>query len=398
MTSVMPKQRAQGAVTTAERDVARNNIRKAKVKLVLGQPFLAAIVLKRAIELRDDVQTAYCTAAGKIVCGTRFVAGLTVAQTVFLLAHEALHYAMLHHIRRGWRKLRPANIAMDKVINDILVASKCGDPIPNGVYEEGARAYAWEQLYDEQQEEGGGGEDTDEPYEPGNGNDDLSPEGIEDVDEEQLAEIRRELIDARTAAKKQGNLPAGLEKLVESIINPKTPWYQLTERFMLQLIKAGVSWKRPNKKYMAQEEELYLPSYDKEPRMGTLVIQSDESGSIDVVTTTHWNGHINALIEACRPERVIVLHTDTVVAKAEEFEPDDLPIAFKTYAGGGTDMTAGFKWCEDNGVTPDVFICLTDGFTPFGKPQDYPVLWLITGEDIVAPHGETIFYDVTLEN
>jgi predicted metal-dependent peptidase len=380
-------------VTAVEKAAALNNIRKARVKLVLHQPFLASIVLKRTIELDDDVPTAYCTAGGKIVCGTRFVSKLTVAQTVFLLAHEAMHYAMMHHIRRGWRKPRPANIAMDKVINDILVASKCGDPIPEGVFQAGAREFAWEQLYDEQGEEGG----DDGPYEPGNGNDDLSPEGINDVDEEQIAEIRRELIDARTAAKKEGNMPAGLEKLVEDIVNPKTPWYQLTERFMLQLIKAGVSWRRPNKKYMAQDDEIYLPSYDKEPRMGTLVIQSDESGSIDVVTTTHWNGHINALIEACKPERVIVLHTDTVVAKAEEFEADDLPIVFKTYAGGGTDMTAGFKWCEDNAVTPDVFVCLTDGYTPFGEPQDYPVLWLITTEDVAAPHGETIFYDVNLE-
>ena len=59
-------------------------------------------------------------------------------------------------------------------------------------------------------------------------------------------------------------------------------------------------------------------------------------------------------------------------------------------------MTAGFKWCEDNGVSPDVFICLTDGYTPFGEVQDYPVLWLITTQDIAAPHGETIFYDVNL--
>lgn len=394
MTSVMPKKQPP-VVTAAMRTAADNNIRKAKVKLVLSQPFFASIVLKRRIEINDTVPTAYCTAAGKIVCGTAFVSKLNVMQTVFLLAHEAMHYVSLHHMRRGWRKPRPANVAMDKVINDILIASNVGEQIPEGIYMDGARDYAWEQLYDEDDDGGKGGDDG---YEPGSGNDDLSDEGLGDVDQQQVENIRRELIDARTAAKKQGNMPAGLEKLVEGIVNPKTPWYQLTERYMLQLVKAGVSWKRPNKRYMAQDDELYLPSTDKEPRMGTLVIQSDESGSIDVVTTQHWSGHINALISACRPERVIVLHTDTCVAKAEEFTEEDLPIQFKTYAGGGTDMTAGFKWCEDNAVSPDVFICLTDGETPFGEPQDYPVLWLITSEGITAPHGETIFYDVNLSD
>lgn len=372
--------------------MAQTNIRKAKVDLVLGQPFFASIVLKRSIEIKEDVATAYCTASGRIVCGAKFVAALTVKQTVFLLAHEAMHYAMLHHIRRGWRKPRPANVAMDKVINDILAEAHVGEPIPDGIYDPGARNFAWEQLYKEDDDgKGGGGE-----YEPGSGNDDLSPEGVGDVDDKQIEDIRRELIDATTAAKKQGNMPAALVALVESIVKPQTPWYQLTERFMLQFVRSGSSWKRPNKRYMAQTDEIYLPSPDKVPRMGTLVIQSDESGSIDVVTTQHWNGHINALMEACRPERVVVLHTDTRVAKAEEFESDALPITFKTYAGGGTDMSAGFKWCEDNGVTPDVFICLTDGATPFGQPQDYPVLWLITDKGVVAPHGETIFYDVTL--
>jgi len=378
-------------VTAVMRAKAEDNLKKAKVQVVLYQPFFANIILRRVIELKDDVATAYCTAAGKIVVGTAFAAKLTVRQLVGLLAHEAMHYAMLHHLRVGWRKPRPANIAMDKVINDILTASGMELP-PEGIFQVGARDYAWEQLYDEN-EGGGGGGGGDGPYTPGTGNDDLSNEGAGDVTPEQIEGIKRELIQARQAAAKQGTLPAGLEKLIEDIVNPVTPWHILLERFMMLQIKAGVSWRRPNKRFVGHD--LYLPSTDVQPKMGTLVIESDESGSIDVVTTTHWNGHINKIIELCRPERVIVLHTDTVVAKAEEFEADDYPIAFKTYAAGGTDMTAGFKWCVDNGVEPDVFVCLTDGYTPFGEAPGYPVVWLITTRDIEAPHGETIYYEIT---
>ena len=386
MSVPMPAQQPV-VVTAAMRMQAEALIKKGKVQLVLHQPFFACIVLKRRISLRDDVPTAYVTARGEINVGVAFLCKLTVQQVVFLLAHEAMHYAMLHHIRVGARKPRAANIAMDKVINDILVESRVGEPIPEGVYMEGARDYAWEQLYDESDDDGSG------EYQPGNGNDDLSSEGVNDVTDQQLEEIKRELIDAVTAGKKAGNTPASIVKLVDSIVHPATPWYQLTERYMLQLVKAGTSWKRPNRRFLPHD--LYLPSTDKEPRMGTLVIQSDESGSIDVITTHHWNGHINSIIDKCRPERVIVLHTDTRVAKVEEFEADDYPIEFKSYAGGGTDMTAGFAWCEENGIEPEVFICLTDGETPFGEPQSYPVLWLITTEGIEATHGETIHYEVT---
>ena len=389
MTSVMAASAPPPVVppTAMDRAKAADNLRKAKVQLVIQQPFFASIILKRTIDIRDDVPTAYVTPIGKIVIGTAFLARLTVQQTMGLLAHETMHYAMLHHVRVGWRKPRAANIAMDKVINDILKHSGFELP-PEGIFQDGARDYAWEQLYDEN--EGGGGGYG--PYQPGNGTDDLSAEGINDVTSEQIEEIKQELSQALSVAKNKGDIPAGMERLINDIINPRTPWFQLLERYMTQLIRSGQSWRRPNKRFACHD--IYLPTYDMTPHIGTLVIESDESGSIDVVTTTHWNGHINRIIELCRPERVIVLHTDTVVAKAEEFEADDYPIVFKTYAAGGTDMTAGFKWCVDNGVEPDVFVCLTDGYTPFGEAPGYPVVWLITTRDIEAPHGETIYYEV----
>jgi predicted metal-dependent peptidase len=372
--------------TAAERAKAADNLRKAKVQLVIQHPFFASIVLKRTIDIRDDVPTAYVTPTGKIVMGTAFLAKQTVQTTMGLLAHETMHYAMMHHMRVGWRKPRVANKYMDFVINDILKAA--GMELPEGgAFQDGAREYAWEQLYKEDEDEGGEG-----PYTPGHGNDDLSAEGINDVMPEQIEQVKQELSQALSVAKNKGNIPAGMERLINDIINPRTPWFQLLERYMTHLIRSGQSWRRPNKRFACHD--IYMPTHDKTPHIGTLVIESDESGSIDVVTTTHWNGHINRIIELCRPERVIVLHTDTVVAKAEEFEADDYPIAFKTYAAGGTDMTAGFRWCVDNGVEPDVFVCLTDGYTPFGEAPGYPVVWLITTRDIEAPHGETIYYEV----
>lgn len=376
-------------VTPALRAKAETTFKKAKVQLVLHQPFFASIVLNRKITIDDKVPTAYITANGKIVLGTAFVASLTVAETAGLLAHEAMHYAMMHHLRRGWRKPRPWNIAGDKVINDILIAS--GMQLPkDGVFQKGAKDHKAEDLYDEN--EGGSNGQGDE-YEPGSGNDDMSDEGAGEVDSEQIEEIKRELIQASTAAKAQGKMPAGMEGIIEEIVNPPTPWHQLLERFMLLLIKQNVSFRRPNKRFVGHD--LYLPSTDRQPRMGTLVVQSDESGSISDKMLQHFAGHFNKMVEQCRPERIILLHTDTEVAKAEEFECEDLPIQFKQYAGGGTDMSAGFRWCEENGIEPDVFVTLTDGLTPWGEPPGYPVVWLITEKGIEAPHGESIYYEVT---
>ena len=77
----------------------------------------------------------------------------------------------------------------------------------------------------------------------------------------------------------------------------------------------------------------------------------------------------------------------------EEFTPDDLTIKFKQHPTGGTHMPAGIRWCIEEGIEPDVFVCLTDGYTPWGTSPMFPVAWLITSHQ-VAPYGETIHYEV----
>lgn len=198
---------------------------------------------------------------------------------------------------------------------------------------------------------------------------------------------------AKAVAKQRGNMPGALERMVESIINPITPWYELLERMMTSFIKADYSWSRPNKRHIGAG--LYLPSSGKTPNMGTVVIQSDESGSISPDELEHFKGHISKIIETCRPEKVIVLHTDTEVHEhVDEYTMDDLPLAFKAHGGGGTDMRAGVQWCVDQGIDPEVFVTLTDMYTPFPETDPgFPLVWLAT-TDTVAPIGDTIRYVV----
>lgn len=389
MTSVMAAPQQQptppAPPTAAERAKAADNLRKAKVQLVIQHPFFASIILKRTIDIRDDVPTAYVTPTGKIVMGTAFLAKQTVQQTMGLLAHETMHYAMMHHMRVGWRKPRVANRYMDFVINDILKAA--GMELPEGgAFQDGAREYAWEQLYKEDEDEGGEG-----PYTPGHGNDDLSAEGINDVTSEQIEQVKQELSQALSVAKNKGNIPAGMERLINDIINPRTPWFHLLERYMTQLIRSGQSWRRPNKRFACHD--IYMPTHDKTPHMGTIVVVSDESGSVGDKERQHFAGHFNKILETCRPDKVILLHVDTEVHKAEEFAAEDYPIVFKTYAHGGTHMPVAFDWVAKEGIEPDCMVFLTDGETDYGDAQDYPVIWLIT-TDCVATHGETIPYEV----
>lgn len=393
-------------LTPAMRKAAENVLTKARVQLAINAPFFGQIVLNRKIYLEDDVPTAYVTPRGRIHVGVRFIYDKSVQQVLFLLAHEAMHYAMLHALRRNHRDPRGWNIACDAVINDTLKAGGVGEVIPGGVDMPGSKDKTSEKVYDElpQSPNGGSGSGSGNGgggYNPGTGWDDLAeddPEGA--LDQAQAREIeenvRTEIAAAAQVAKSQGKLPAGLERLVEEIVNPITPWHILLERFMTNFIKSGVSWRRPNRRGLATGN--YLPSFDLVPKMGPVVIVVDTSGSIGPKELSHFIGHVNAIIERCRPEMVYVMPCDAQVHGVVELTLDDLPIteemAKKMGAGGGgTSFKPPFRMVDKLGLQPDALVYLTDMYGDFpSEAPSYPVMWLSTSDVKAAPFGDVILY------
>jgi predicted metal-dependent peptidase len=137
-----------------------------------------------------------------------------------------------------------------------------------------------------------------------------------------------------------------------------------------------------------------MPSVAKQPAMGELVIQVDVSGSISQKELAYYNGHLSRIVAQCRPTKVHVLYTDTQVVKYVEFDQDE-EIKLEFYSGGGTDMEEGFEFVSKKGINPNVFVCLTDGYTGFNtdKEPPYPVVWCISS-NVVAPYGETIHFEM----
>lgn len=395
------------------------NLKKAKVQLAINHPFFAQVVFHREITLSDTISTACITPRGKITVGTAFAADLSVQQMVFLLGHEAMHYAMLHSLRRSWRKHRKWNVACDAVINDLLQESGVGEFIEGGVNMKGSAQKTSEKIYDELPDQGGSGKgkgkgqkgqgDGEGDYQPGEGWDDLDDgEGNGQLDDAEIREIEEsvkvELAQAAQVAKQQGKLPAGLARLVDEIINPKTPWHVLLERFMTGYVKSDYSFKKP-KKSMASYG-LYLPSHDVMPQMGPVVVTIDTSGSIGQRELEHFLGHINRILETCRPEKVYVISCDaTVHEPVVELTLDDFPITPEMArkqgmgkGGGGTSFVPPFRWVDSNGVEPEVHIYLTDmyGDFPEKRPQ-YETVWLSISDIDKAPFGSVIKYEMDEE-
>jgi predicted metal-dependent peptidase len=129
--------------------------------------------------------------------------------------------------------------------------------------------------------------------------------------------------------------------------------------------------------------------------MGEVVIQVDVSGSISKSELDHYNGHLKRIVEQCSPEVVHVLYTDTEVKRHDVFERGE-EFALEFYSGGGTDMEAGFDYLAQEGIDPEVFICLTDGYMSWNASSapSYPVVWCISS-DVTAPYGENVKFSLS---
>src|SRR5581483_124681 len=100
------------------------------LQLRMRSPFFATLALFARMLLTETVPTA-ATDGRDIFLNIDFWNKLTPPERLGLLAHEVLHAALLHVVRRGTRDPLLWNIAADIVVNGIIL-SQPGFELPTG--------------------------------------------------------------------------------------------------------------------------------------------------------------------------------------------------------------------------------------------------------------------------
>jgi len=375
--------------TVNQAEVERK-VGKAKALLILDHPFFGTAVSRRPIKYGDEVPTAGMSATGQMILNPAWVEPLTVKNIMFLMAHEALHYMLSHALRRKHRDHMAWNVACDKVINDTLIDAKVGDFIDGGITLDNGRSYASEELYDEDDNDlgqGGIGQDVgDATDDDGQALDDSQIHALE-------AQAKIDTIQSAKAAQSSGKLPESIKRLVDDMINVVTPWHEKLERYMHAKVRDGYSWNRPNRRFVGQG--MYLPGYDYIPRMGEVVVAVDTSGSLNNKDLSHFNAHINRIMETCLPEKVTVIYCDYEIGGIREYTPDELPITLEPVGGGGTSFKPVFDWLDSYAGEVECLVYFTDGWGD-QNDLDEPAIdtvWVTTDKD-TFPFGEVITFNM----
>lgn len=385
-------------------------------KLIEGQaiilskfPFFAVLLLTlHKLKETGSVQTA-ATDERTIYLNPDFLAGLSSEETAFLLAHECGH-TMYHHLSRarGYQDMvlgpdgkpfnfKKWNIAADYAVNGMLVDAGL-KAMPQGGY---LNPQYSEMLVDEiycllpdkdDDDDNGNG---DKPGGHGGFDEHMAPA----ADAPDEGEVAVAVTQAANAQKSMGTMPAGLQRLVDELLTPKKHWRDILAAHLRQVSgNDEVSWRRLNRRKlgMAALTPHEMPFYPGTSgyAMGDVVVVLDTSGSIGQPELTRFLSEVGGILGDCTPEKIWVLWTDSEVAGVDEPATVDDLASLTPMGGGGTNMPAAFDWVDANQVHPDAMVILTDGYTPFGSPQPYPVIWAITSEHIDAPHGTTVHVEL----
>jgi len=389
-------------------------IQKARTALVLDHPFFGSLLFRLKGHECRSIQTM-ATDGVSLFYNPDFVETLNAATLAGTLAHEVMHPALHHHVRRTGRDPKRWNIACDYAINPLLVDA--GLSLPEGVLLDNRfREMSAEQIYnlldseaaqgasdgDEENESEGEGSGAEQPLaseanevsapvtEGGIGQVLDAPAPDEESStvtvEEQVREWDIAVSQAATVARQAGKVPAGLNRTLEGAAEAAVDWRELLRRLWSETTPADYSWMRPNRRHLWTG--LYLPGVVREG-VGEVAIAVDCSGSVGARQLRLFEAEMRSILEGQRPERVYVLYFDAVVHRVETYEAGQR-IDLNPVGGGGTEFGPCFEWLEERGIRPQSLVFLTDlygSFPPSGPA--YPVLWASTGSQ-KAPFGEVI--------
>ena len=390
----------------------------ALISLQAKAPVHYSVLLATEVIWTDAVGTA-ATDGVYVYISPEFFRGLASdSQRAFLLAHEVSHIILRHPQRgkvyqdRGF--FRPSVSFDHRLYNraaDYIINSDCKamgfEPIPQGCYsDEYGRDDIVDSVYADlyQKQDDDADDDDDIKGQPSSESDDndrsgttdksdtsddsgepsdlpepeghdhhLTPE-YEGTDEEQDAAAREDEHDIRSSVddgieqlEAEGRDP---ERLPESIregshrYRPSnasdTDWRaELADRFNRAGAGGQTTWSRIHRRRFST---LGVISPTSIGQIGRVSIVVDISASVSRDMLNQFMIESASLIDTLQPrDGVVVAWTNHQFHSSDEVYSGAELLDLEAPCGGGTYMTAGVEWLEQNGLESDLVVVLTDG-------------------------------------
>jgi len=220
----------------------------------------------------------------------------------------------------------------------------------------------------------------------------------EELSEKEIEELKKKwkktITEAVQVGRMAGKLPAGIERLLGELIEPKLNWREILYNCITQEIPVDFTWLRPHKKSFSTN--IYMPNILREKIEVTVVV--DLSGSISDEEVREFFSEVVGIVRTFRNRvsmRIIThdhkVQDDYVFDLATEDEIKQIEI----HGGGGTSFHNTVEYINEKGIRPRLVVWLTDGYGDEIN-TDIPcrIVWVLCkggSDEICRKYGDVVW-------
>ncbi len=179
--------------------------------------------------------------------------------------------------------------------------------------------------------------------------------------------------------KRRGDIPGGLLRWAQSILEPKISWKTALAGSMRRSLsyvlgRRDFVYTYPSRRQSAMQTgngfEIILPSMRK-PKPPAIAVIIDTSGSVTQEGLAEVIGEVDAIAKLNGiASGLFIFPCDAQVGEIQRVKSRSALMELRLTGGGGTDLRPAFDAVEKMRPTPRILIVATDGFTPW--PESKP--------------------------
>ena len=401
--------------------IVREKLITARVGLLLKASFFGNLATRLKLINADEWCATAATDGRNFYYNTRFIQLLKPKEIEFLFGHEVLHCVYDHFGRRGDREPQIWNVANDFCVNADLKEHGVGEFITSVpcLYDRKYNGWSSEKVYDdlmknakkinlsdlldqmidehldgEGDDDGkGGDEDGEEVDGSGKG------KGRPKISDEERRAIRDEIKEAMLAAAATvdgaGNIPAGVQRLIKEMTEPKMNWRELLRMNLESTIKSDYTWMRASRR--GWHMDAVMPGM-KPDEMIDIALAIDASGSMDEGMLKDILSEVQGIMDSFPVYKIHVVSFDTEVYNPQQYDSDNLDsiVDYEVQGGGGTSFECFYEYFKENDITPHRLVVFTDGYPcgSWGDENFCEVTWILHGTTTIEPpFGTWAYYE-----
>ena len=398
----------------------------ARVGLLLRHPFFGNMATRLRILAADDWLPTAAVDGRNLYYNTQFFNAMDNKEIEFVVAHEILHMVFDHLGRRDDRNPMLYNIAADYIVNNLLVRDRIGekpkivDCFQDFKYDGWTSEEVYDELFEEAKKNGEEfmkqleemGEMLDEHLDnEGDGDGEEGEEGKDGkgntvskkpakYSKEEMKKIKDEIKEATINAAQAagaGNTPAGVQRMIKELTEPKMNWRELLRQQIQSTIRSDYTFSRPSRK--GWHTGAVLPGMNFAETID-ICIALDMSGSIGNAQAEDFLGEVKGIMDEYKDYNIKIWCFDTAVYNEDDFTADDGRelTDYEIHGGGGTDFMANWTYMKENDIQPKKFLMFTDGYAwdSWGDPDYCDTVFVIHShhdKNLQAPFGQTAHYE-----